>query len=109
MAFDPSVQVAFFGVMGTALSAGSVAVVALMNNRRERSSAADEGVELALRERLVLKEEMVAASQAEVARKERVLTRVMADREALRQENHELRQETHELREEIERLRNGKQ
>jgi hypothetical protein len=57
---DPTVQVAFIGVVTTFITTIGVILVAVMNNKRERRSAADVGVEVTLRERLTLRDEQIA-------------------------------------------------
>lgn len=56
---DPTVQVAMVGVMTTLITTLGVIFVAIVNNRKERSGAADEGVEATLRERLTLRDEQI--------------------------------------------------
>jgi hypothetical protein len=93
MAFDPSVQVAFLGVMGTALSAGSVAIVAILNNRRERTGAAETGVEETLRERLALREDQIRAKDERLAFKRNLLAEkdeIIAKKDEIIAEKNEL-------------------
>lgn len=56
---DPAVQVAVVGIVTTLITTLGVVFVALLNNKKERTSAADQGVEAVLRERVTLKDEQI--------------------------------------------------
>jgi hypothetical protein len=64
---DPTVQVAVVGVLTTFITTLGVIVVAVINNKKERTGAADEGVEATLRERLALRDEQLADLRGDVA------------------------------------------
>lgn len=72
---DPTVQVAIVGVLATLITTLGVVFVAVINNRKERGGAADEGVEAALRERLTLRDEQLADLRADVHELEAKLAR----------------------------------
>jgi gamma-glutamyl phosphate reductase len=57
---DPAVQVAVVGILTTLITTLGVVFVALLNNKRERAGAAEEGIEATLRERLTLRDERIA-------------------------------------------------
>lgn len=54
VAMDPTVQVALVSILGILITTSGVVVVALINNRRERTGAASAGVEAGLDEKDVL-------------------------------------------------------
>lgn len=60
MTNDPTVQVALVGILTTAITTGGVVLAAVVNNRRERSGSAEEGIEATLRERITLRDEQIA-------------------------------------------------
>lgn len=62
---DATATVAFGSVAATAITTIGVVVTAEINNRRERESAADEGIELVLRERVTLYKELYEEQLAE--------------------------------------------
>lgn len=76
---DPTVQVAIVGVLTTLITTLGVIVVAIMNNKKERGSAADAGVEATLRERLTLRDEQILDLRADVADLERRLGHAQAE------------------------------
>lgn len=55
---DATATAAFASVAATAITTVGVVVTAVINNRRERESAADEGIESVLRERVTLYKEL---------------------------------------------------
>lgn len=59
MSNDPTVQVAFIGIITTLITTAGVVLVAMFNNKKERHDTADEGVEATLRERLTLRDEQI--------------------------------------------------
>lgn len=72
---DPNVQVAIVSVIATTITTVGVVVVAIINNRKERTIAVDEGFEAGLDERAAL------------AR----IYKLMTENEALSRENRELK------------------
>lgn len=56
---DPAILVALVGVITTLITTLGVVFVAVINNRRERSNAAEEGIEATLRERILLRDERI--------------------------------------------------
>lgn len=62
---DATATVAFASVAATAITTVGVVVTAVINNRRERESAADEGIESVLRERVTLYKELYEEQLAE--------------------------------------------
>lgn len=64
---DPTVQVAIIGVFATFITTMGVIIVAVINNRKERTGAAEEGIESSLRERIVLRDEQIAELRADLA------------------------------------------
>jgi len=62
---DATATVAFGSVAATAITTIGVVVTAEINNRREREAAADEGIELVLRERVTLYKELYEEQLAE--------------------------------------------
>lgn len=93
---DPNVQVALISVFATAVTTAGVILVAFINNRRERSSAASAGVEAGLDERDILS--LVRSLLAEADRKEKVINDLSEDKKRLQKEGRELRAENKALR-----------
>ena len=62
---DATATAAFASVAATAITTVGVVVTAVINNRRERESAADEGIESVLRERVTLYKELYEEQLAE--------------------------------------------
>ena len=62
---DATATAAFASVAATAITTVGVVVTAVINNRRERESAADEGIESVLRERATLYKELYEEQLAE--------------------------------------------
>lgn len=89
---DPTVQVAIVGVLATLITTLGVVFVAVINNRKERGGAADEGVEAALRERLTLRDEQLADLRADVAELEAKLARAGVRNQELQQKLDEMRE-----------------
>lgn len=56
---DPTVQVAFVGIITTLITTAGVVLVAVFNNKKERDDTADAGVEATLRERITLRDEQI--------------------------------------------------
>jgi len=112
---DPTAQVAAIGIVTTLITTTGVLLVAVLNNKKERSDAADTGVELALREQITLRDERIALRDDQIKD-------LRADAEALRVrladevEGNDvksvvidnLRGEVARLRDEVAELRSGK-
>jgi hypothetical protein len=64
---DPTVQVAVVGVLTTLITTLGVIIVAVLNNKKERGDAADEGIAGTLRERITLRDEQILELREEKA------------------------------------------
>lgn len=95
MDLDPNVQVALVSVFATMVTTLGVIAVAIINNRRERTKAADAGVDAGLDEGDVLKR--MLALIAENERKEATISRLRAEKLVLEGENRSLRAENTRL------------
>lgn len=93
---DPNLQVALVSVLATLITTFGVVVVAVINNRKERTDAASAGVEAGLDEKDVL--ERMLTLIAENERKEASIGRLRAQNETLSAENASLRAESTLLR-----------
>jgi hypothetical protein len=71
---DPTVQVAFIGIVTTFLTTAGVVVVAMMNNKKERSGSAEAGIVITLRERILLRDEQIADLRADVAERDLIIS-----------------------------------
>jgi len=80
---DPTVQIAAIGIITTLITTAGIIVVAVLNNRKERSGAAQEGIEGTLRERILLRDEQIADLREELVHKERIIERLKAKIERL--------------------------
>lgn len=89
MALDPNVQVALVSVFATAITTLGVIAVAVINNRKERTKAADAGVEAGLDEKDVLARILTLHSEKDALVKS--LAAVTADRDRLENENQRLK------------------
>lgn len=78
MPSDPTVQVAAIGIITTFITTLGVIVVAVLNNRKERTDAAETGIEETLRERIILRDEQIMDLKDEVAHKEQIIQRLKA-------------------------------
>lgn len=67
---DPTVQVAFIGIITTVVTTAGVVAVAIVNNKKERGGSANEGVEAVLRERVAQNEGYIAMLERDNHRKE---------------------------------------
>lgn len=56
---DPTVQVAFIGIVTTFITTAGVILVAILNNRKERGDSAEEGIIATMRERITLRDEQI--------------------------------------------------
>lgn len=83
---DPALTVGLVSVATAIVTTGGGIAVAMITNRREAENAADDAVELTLRERLVLRSEQIEALRAENGA-------LRAENEALRAENAALKAE----------------
>lgn len=93
---DPNLQVALVSVMATLITTAGVVIVAIINNRKERTTAASAGVDAGLDEKDVL--ERMLSLIAENERKENTIGRLRVDNEQLKDENRGLRAEVTLLR-----------
>ena len=96
MALDPNVQVALVSVFATAITTLGVIAVAVINNRKERTKAADAGVDAGLDEKDVLTR--ILTLIAENDEKTKSIVTITADRDRLETENRKLRAENTLLR-----------
>lgn len=76
MPSDPTVQVAVVGILTTFITTAGVIIVAVLNNKKERTDAAQEGIEETLRERILLRDEQIQDLKDEVAHKETIIQRL---------------------------------
>lgn len=86
---DPNVQVAFVGIFATMITSAAVVLVAVINNRRERSGSARAGIEAGLDEQNVL--QRMLALIAENERKEFTIEGLKKQVRLLIDENNRLR------------------
>lgn len=95
---DPNVQVAFVSVLSTLITTCGVIFVAVKNSQRERTKAAEAGVEAGLDEKDVLGRMLALISEnerkeqtiARLRKQNQILTVALTDdelREQLREEN----------------------
>jgi hypothetical protein len=91
MALDPNVQVALVSVFATTITTLGVIAVAVINNRKERTKAADAGVEAGLDEKDVLSRILALISENDGLEKN--LAIVTADRDQLKDEVQKLKAE----------------
>jgi hypothetical protein len=91
---DPNVQVAFVTVLSTLITTCGVIFVAVKNNQKERTNAAEAGVEVGLDETNVLGRMLDLI--AENGRKEKTITELRADKIKLLTELRELRAQLRE-------------
>lgn len=95
MPSDPAVQVALVGVFATLITTIGVVVAAVINNRKERTGAADQGVEATLRERIALRDEQIEDLRADI-------TELRAQLAEANRINAELQEELRQLRTQLE-------
>lgn len=88
MDLDPTVQVAIVSVVATFITTAGIILVAVINNRKERSNAANAGVESALDEGEVLSRMLTLITENE--RKERTITSLRERVELLELQNADL-------------------
>lgn len=89
MALDPNVQVALVSVFATTITTLGVIAVAVINNRKERTKAADVGVDAGLDEKDVLSRILALIAENDALEKNLIV--VTAERDLLRDEVHELK------------------
>lgn len=82
---DTNLQVAFVSVLATLITTSGVVAVAIINNRKERSSAAEAGVEAGLDEKDILQRMLSLISESE--RKDIQILALQKQIKALRAEN----------------------
>lgn len=91
MALDPNVQVAVVSVFATTITTLGVIAVAVINNRKERTKAADAGVDAGLDEKDILAR--ILALIADNDEKDKIIIAVRAERDQLQDDNRKLRAE----------------
>jgi hypothetical protein len=96
MALDPNVQVALVSVFATTITTLGVIAVAVINNRKERTKAADAGVEAGLDEKDVLSRILALISENDVLEKQ--VVDVTAERDQLKDTVRQLQAEVVFLR-----------
>lgn len=79
MPSDPAVQVAAVSIFTTFITTIGIIIVAVLNNKKERTDAASEGIEETLRERILLRDEQILDLRDEVAFKDQIIQRLEAD------------------------------
>lgn len=89
MALDPNVQVALVSVFATAITTLGVIAVAVINNRKERTKAADAGVEAGLDEKDVLSRILALISENDAL--EKTVADLTAERDQLLETNRQLK------------------
>lgn len=73
---DPSLLVAVVSVGTAALTTAGGVLVAFITNRREAENAADDAMELTLRERLTLRDEQIIALERKVQNRDDKIARL---------------------------------
>lgn len=73
---DPTVQVAFVGILTTLVTTTGVVVVALVNNKKERGSAAEGAIITTLRERITLRDEQIQDLKADVNERDHLIAQL---------------------------------
>lgn len=71
---DATLQVALIGIFTTVITTAGVVVTAIINNKRERGSAAESAMERTLRERILLRDEQIAELKADVEERDKTIT-----------------------------------
>lgn len=92
---DPSLLVAVVSVATAAVTTSGGVAVAILTNRKEAENAADDSRELTLRERLILKDEQIAALEIQKRNRDERVARLESDNDRLRRENERLREARH--------------
>lgn len=95
---DPTVQVAFIGILTTMITTAGVVIAAVVNNRRERTGSATQGIEATLRERILLRDEQITDLREDV-------TNLRLRLDTALEENIEKTDLIDHLREELERTK----
>lgn len=78
---DPTVQVAIVGVLTTFITTLGVILVAVLNNKKERGGAAEEGIAATLRERITLRDEQLLELREDKADLRRQLDAALEENE----------------------------
>lgn len=73
---DPAIIVALVSVATAVVTTAGGVLVAMLTNRREAENAADDAVEKALRERLELRDEQIAALEKKVQNRDDKIARL---------------------------------
>lgn len=112
MATDPSVQVAIVSGIAGIVSTLGVIAVAFINNRRERTGAAEKGVELTLRERITLRDEQIVDLKGDIAERDQIIedrnetiAQKSEENTELRRSNSNLRADLRAAKEELSKLK----
>lgn len=70
---DTTVQVALVGIITTLVTTAGVVAVAIVNNKRERGSAAESAMERTLRERILLRDEQIEDLKSDIVDREKLV------------------------------------
>lgn len=73
---DATVQVAVIGIITTLVTTAGVVVVAIINNRKERGTAAESAMERTLRERILLRDEQIADLKTDLVERDVEIVRL---------------------------------
>lgn len=76
---DATVQVALIGIITTLVTTAGVVGVAIVNNRKERGTAAESAMERTLRERIILRDEQIADLKADVEDRDRTIMKLQEE------------------------------
>lgn len=76
LAADPTVQIAFFGIVTTIITVIGGVVVAVVNNKRERGNSAESAMEATLRERIVLRDEQIEDLRNDIAERDHTIEKL---------------------------------
>jgi predicted RNase H-like nuclease (RuvC/YqgF family) len=98
MAADLSVMALAGGAITAFITASGAAVVAFINNRRERSGAAESSLVLTLRERILLRDEKIEMLEEENSELEEENGELLVENSDLKQRIRELEADSFESR-----------
>lgn len=70
---EPSVQVAYVGIITTFIASFTAVIVAIVNNRKERRNSAESVMEASLRERILLRDEQIMIRDQKIEELEKSL------------------------------------
>lgn len=73
---NATVQVALIGIITTIVTTAGVIIVAIVNNRKERGTAAESAMERTLRERIILRDEQIADLKADVEERDKQILKL---------------------------------